>query len=52
MFSGIEITIREMNGEIVCQPSYEAHTLERQMALIDQTRAMLTAGRSISWRLF
>ena len=51
-FSGIEITIREMNGEIVCQPSYEAHTTQRQLEIIDSTRALLTAGRSITWRLF
>lgn len=50
--SGIEITIREANGEIVCQPSHEAHTTQRQIELIAQTQAMLTAGRSITWRLF
>lgn len=51
-FSGIEITVREANGSIVCAPTYEAHTTAKQLELINATQAMLTAGRSITWRLF
>jgi hypothetical protein len=51
-FSGIEITIYESNGSVVCKPTYEAHTVERAVALIDQTKALLTAGRTITWVTF
>ena len=50
-FTGIEITVREANGSIVCVPSYEAHTTEKRLEIINATKAMLTAGRSITWRL-
>jgi len=50
--SGIEITIYNADQSIVCQPSYEAHTIERASEIIQATKGLLKAGQTISVRAY
>jgi hypothetical protein len=51
-FSGLEITIYEANGSVVCKPSYEAHTVARVLEIIEATKQLLNNGRTMTHKVY
>jgi ribosomal protein S10 len=51
-FTGIEITIYEVDGSLSSQPTYECHTVKRAIEIIEATKQLMSEGRTFTFRTF
>lgn len=51
-FTGLEITVYEADGSLSSQPTYECHTVRRAIEIIEATKALVTDGRTFTFRTF
>lgn len=51
-FTGIEITIYEVDGSLSSQPTYECHTVKRAIEIIEATKQLMGEGRTFTFRTF
>jgi hypothetical protein len=51
-FTGLEITVYEADGSLSSQPTYEANSVKRAIEIIEATKALMTDGRTFTFRTF
>lgn len=51
-FTGIEITVYEVDGTVSSQPTYECHSVSRAIEIIEATKTLLKGGRTFTFRTF